>query len=78
MNNTNEHEQSTGAAASRGRGTFTAFGARHATGVAISRWIAAVGFATAGALLLAFGQWWGAVFFLATVLNVLLAYRRYE
>jgi membrane protein implicated in regulation of membrane protease activity len=56
------------------RGIFTAFGARHLRGVAIYRWIAAVCFVIGGALLLAFGKWWGAVFFLAAGLNGSLAY----
>jgi signal transduction histidine kinase len=43
-------------------------------GVAVSRWVAAACFVIAGALLLAFGQWWGVVFFLAAGLNGSLAY----
>jgi signal transduction histidine kinase len=56
------------------RGTFTAFGARHVKGVAISRWVAAVCFVIAGVLLLAFGQWWGVIFLVAAGLNGSLAY----
>ena len=64
----------TDAGSSAARGTFTAFGARHVKGVAVSRWIAAVCFVIAGVLLLAFGHWWGALFFLAAGLNGSLAY----
>jgi signal transduction histidine kinase len=56
------------------RGTFTAFGARHVKGVAISRWVAAVCYVIAGVLLLAFGQWWGVIFLVAAGLNGSLAY----
>ncbi len=56
------------------RGTFTAFGARHVKGVAIARWVAAVCFVVWGAVLLAFGQWWGVFLFAAAVLNGSLAY----
>jgi len=51
-----------------------AFGARHVKGVAVSRWIAAVCFVIAGALVVGFGHWWGLVFFVAAGLNGLLAY----
>ena len=64
----------TEAGPSLARGTFTAFGARHVKGVAVSRWVAAACFVIAGALLVAFGQWWGVVFFLAAGLNGSLAY----
>ena len=74
MYNQTEHQQSTGMAPSAARGTFTAFGARHVKGVAMSRWVAAVCFVIAGAFLLAFGHWWGALFFLAAGLNGSLAY----
>jgi signal transduction histidine kinase len=74
MHGTAEHQQRTDAGPSRARGTCTAFGARHVRGVAVSRWVAAVCFVIAGALLLAFGQWWGVVFFLAAGLNGSLAY----
>ncbi len=57
-----------------GRGIFLAFGARHLKGVAITRWVAAVCFVIAAVVLLAFGQWWGVVFFLAAGLNGSLAY----
>ena len=53
----------TGVTPSPGKGTFTAFGARHVKGVAVSRWVAAVCFVIAGALVMAFGHWWGLVFF---------------
>ena len=51
-----------------------AFGARHIKGVAVSRWVAAVCFVIAGALVVAFGHWWGLVFFVAAALNGSLAY----
>jgi signal transduction histidine kinase len=63
-----------GVTPSPGRGVFTGFGARHVKGVAVSRWVAAVCFVVAGALLVAFGQWWGALFFVAAALNGSLAY----
>jgi hypothetical protein len=69
-----EHQQSTGVAPSTVRGTFTAFGARHVKGVAVSRWIAALCFVIAGALVVAFGHWWGLVFFVAAAVNGSLAY----
>jgi signal transduction histidine kinase len=59
---------------SAARGTFTAFGARHVKGVAVSRWVAAVCFVIAAVALLALGYWWGAVFFVAAALNGSLAY----
>jgi predicted nicotinamide N-methyase len=74
MYNQTEHQQSTGMTASVARGTFTAFGARHVKGVAVSRWVATVCFVIAGALVVAFGQWWGLVFFVAAALNGSLAY----
>ena len=74
MYNRTEYQQLTGMAPSATRGAFTAFGARHVKGVAVSRWIAAVCFVIAGVLLLAFGHWWGALFFLAAGLNGSLAY----
>ena len=74
MYNQTEHQQLTGMAPSATRGTFTVFGARHVKGVATSRWIAAVCFVIAGVLLLAFGHWWGALFFVAAGLNGSLAY----
>jgi signal transduction histidine kinase len=64
----------TDAGPSAGRGVFTAFGARHVKGVAVSRWIAAVCFVVWGALLLAFGQWWGVFLFAPAALNGSLAY----
>jgi len=74
MYNLTEHQQSTRMDPSAPRGTFTAFGARHVKGVAVSRWVAAVCFVIAAVLLLAFGQWWGALFFVAAALNGSLAY----
>ncbi len=74
MQNSTEHRQSTGVGSSPGRGTFTAFGARHVKGVALSRWVAAVCFVIAGALVVAFGHWWGLMFFVAAALNGSLAY----
>jgi signal transduction histidine kinase len=64
----------TGAGPSANRGTFTAFGARHVKGVAVARWAAAVCFVIAGALVVAFGQLWGLVFFVAAALNGSLAF----
>ena len=74
MYNSTEHRQSIGVASSPGRGTFTAFGARHVKGVTVSRWVAAVCFVVAGALVVGFGHWWGLVFFIAAALNGSLAY----
>jgi hypothetical protein len=74
MYNQTEHQQLTGMAPSATRGAFTAFGARHVKGVAVSRWVAAVCFVIAGALVVAFGHWWGLVFFVAAGLNGSLAY----
>ncbi|HTZ22968.1 MAG TPA: histidine kinase [Streptosporangiaceae bacterium] len=42
--------------------------------MAVARWVAAVCFVAAGAVLLAFGQWWGVVLFAAAGLNGSLAY----
>jgi len=64
----------TDAGPSATRGTFTAFGARHVKGVALTRWVAAVCFVIAAVVLLAFGHWWGALFFVAAALNGALAY----
>ncbi|HTW20118.1 MAG TPA: histidine kinase [Mycobacteriales bacterium] len=64
----------TGAGPSEARGTFTAFGAKHVKGVAISRWVGAVGFVIAAAVLMAFGYWLGALFLLPAALNGALAY----
>ena len=71
-----EHQHLTGMtpSATRARGIFTEFGARHIKGVAVSRWVAAVCFVITGVLLLAFGVWWGALFFVAAGLNGSLAY----
>jgi hypothetical protein len=69
-----EYQQSTGVAASVTRGTFTAFGARHVKGVAVARWVAAVCFVVWGAVLLAFGYWWGVLLFAPAGLNCSLAY----
>jgi hypothetical protein len=74
MHDTTELQQSAGVAPSAARGTFTAFGARHIKGVAITRWVAAVCLVAAGAVLLAFGQWWGLVLFAGAGLNGLFAY----
>ena len=74
MYNSSEHRQSTWVTPSPGRGIFLVFGARHVKGVAVSRWIAAVGFVVAAVLLLALGHWWGALFFVAAGLNGSLAY----
>jgi purine-cytosine permease-like protein len=69
------HQQSTGVMApSAARGTLTAFGARHVKRVAVSRWIAALCFAIAAAVLMALGYWQGALFFLPAALNGSLAY----
>jgi signal transduction histidine kinase len=74
MYNSTQQRQSTGVAPSPGRGVFLAFGARHIKGVAAVRWIAAVCFVIAGVLVVAFGHWWGLVFFVAAALNGSLAY----
>ena len=74
MYNSAQHRQSTVVAPSPGRGIFLAFGARHIKGVAAVRLIAAVCFVIAGVLVVAFGHWWGLVFFVAAVLNGSLAY----
>jgi len=74
MHDPTEHQQSTGMAPSATRGTFTAFGARHVKGVAAARWVAAVCFVVWGAVLLAFGQWWGVFLFAPAGLNGSLAY----
>jgi signal transduction histidine kinase len=64
----------TGAGPPAARGTFTAFGARHIKGVAAARWVAAACFVAWGAVLLAFGQWWGVFLFAPAGLNGSLAY----
>jgi hypothetical protein len=75
MYDRSEHQRSTRLVApSAARGSFTAFGARHVKGVAISRWLATVCFVVAGAVLLAFGFSLGALFFLPAALNGSLAY----
>ncbi len=74
MYNQTEHRQSSGIAPSAARGVFTAFGARHVKGVALSRWVAAACFVIAGASLMALGYWLGALFFVAAGLNGSLAY----
>ncbi|MGH2859769.1 MAG: histidine kinase [Solirubrobacteraceae bacterium] len=42
--------------------------------MAVSRWIAALCFVVAGALVVGFGHWWGLVFFAAAAVNGSLAY----
>jgi hypothetical protein len=74
MHDQTEHQQSTEVAPSATRGTFTAFGARHIKGVSVARWVAAVCFVVWGAVLVAFGQWWGVFLFAPAVLNGSLAY----
>ena len=74
MYGSTQHRQSPVAARSPGRGIFLAFGARHVKGVAVSRWAAAVCFVIAGVLVIAFGHWWGLVFFAAAAVNGSLAY----
>ena len=74
MYDTTEHQQSTGVTPPAARGTFTAFGARHVKGVAAARWAAAACFVACGAVLLAYGQWWGALLFAPAGLNGSLAY----
>jgi predicted nicotinamide N-methyase len=74
MYDATENQQSTRVAPPAARGTFTAFGARHVKGVAVSRWIATASFVIAGLLVVAFGHWWGLVFFVAAALNGSLAY----
>ena len=74
MHEPTEYQRSVGVVAPAGRGAFTAFGARHVKGVAISRWVAAVCFMVGAGVLLALGQWWGVVFLVAAGLNGSLAY----
>jgi hypothetical protein len=74
MYNSTQHRQSARVAPSPGRGIFLAFGARHIKGVAALRWIAVVCFVIAGVSVVAFGHWWGLVFFGAAALNGSLAY----
>ena len=74
MHDPTEHQRSTDAGPSATRGTFTAFGARHVKGVSVARWVAAVCFVVWGAVLLAFGQWWGVFLFVPAGLNGSLAY----
>jgi len=74
MYSSTQHRQSPVAAPSPGRGILLAFGARHVKGVAVSRWAAAVCFVIAGVLVIAFGHWWGLVFFAAAAVNGSLAY----
>jgi hypothetical protein len=71
---TSTEQQQSGRIAPSARGTFTAFGARHVKGVAVSRWVAAVCFVIAAVVLLALGYWLGALFFLPAGLNAALAY----
>jgi CHASE2 domain-containing sensor protein len=56
------------------KGIFTAFGARHVKGVAITRGVVAICFVVATVVLLALGHWWGVFFVLPAVLNGSLAY----
>ncbi len=74
MHNPTEHQQSTGVAPSATRGTFTAFGARHVAGVAVTRWVAAACFVVSGAVILALGYWWGVSLFAAAALKGSLDY----
>ena len=46
------------------KGIFTAFGARHVKGVAITRGVVAICFVVATVVLLALGHWWGVFFVL--------------
>jgi hypothetical protein len=74
MSDPTEHQGSADAGPPAARGTFTAFGARHVKGVAAARWVAAACFVAWGAVLLAFGQWWGVFLFAPAGLNGSLAY----
>ena len=74
MHDPTEHQRWTEVGRSAARGTFTAFGARHVKGVAVARWVAAVCLVVWGALVVAFGQWWGVLLFVAAGLNGSLAY----
>jgi signal transduction histidine kinase len=56
------------------RGIVTKFGARHIKGVAATRWVVATCFVVAGVVLVALGQWWGALFLIPAALNGSLAY----
>jgi hypothetical protein len=71
---TSTEQQRSSRIAPSGRGTFTAFGARHVKGVAVSRWVAAACFVVAAVVLLTLGYWLGALFFLPAGLNGSLAY----
>jgi hypothetical protein len=73
MHTSTEQQQSSRIAPST-RGTFTAFGARHLKGVAVSRWVATLCFVIAAVVLMALGYLLGALFFLPAVLNGSLAY----
>ena len=74
MYNQAEQQRSTRTAPTGTRGAFTAFGARHVRGVAVTRWVAAFCFVVAATALLATGHWWGVVFVVAAGLNGTLAY----
>jgi signal transduction histidine kinase len=56
------------------RSVSTEFGRRHVKGVAITRLLIGVAAVTAGSVLCAFGQWWGAVLFVPAALNLWFAY----
>jgi fatty acid desaturase len=56
------------------RSVSTEFGRRHVKGVAITRLLVAIAAVTAGSVLCAFGQWWGAVLFVPAALNLYFAY----
>ncbi len=69
-----QHQPSTGAAPPATRGILTPFGARHVKGVAVTRWVVAACLVVAGAVLLAFSQWWAVLLLAGAVLNGSLAY----
>jgi len=71
---TSTEQQQSSRIAPSARGTFTAFGARHVKGIAVSRWVAAACFVVAAVVLLALGYGLGALFFLPAILNGSLAY----
>jgi len=56
------------------RSISTEFGRRHVKGVAIIRLLIAIAMVTAGSIYCAFGQWWGALWFVPAALNGWFAY----
>ena len=56
------------------RSVSTEFGRRHVRGVAITRLLIAIGMVTAGSIIWASGQWWGALWFVPAAVNLWFAY----